>query len=155
MPRFVGLPPFGWPVPRTVFVRVSDQGGGDRRTGTAVHAGSAPAPGTERLSVAVHRPLPTVLVVRPSGVLDEETVPAVDAHIGDPSGDVLHVVIDLRGLEPLTPSGVRALLELDRRATHRGTALHLAGGANHALLQRLFRAQVLRGAPWCDELLGG
>lgn len=108
----------------------------------------------DRLRVAVHRPLPTVVVVRPSGVLDEQSVPAVDVHVGDPTGEVLHVVIDLRGVEPLTPSGVRALLELDRRATHRGTALHLAGGAAHPLLQRLFRAQVLRGAPWCDDLLG-
>ncbi|TCK21743.1 anti-anti-sigma regulatory factor [Pseudonocardia endophytica] len=94
-----------------------------------------------------------MLVVRPSGVLDEDTVLALDVHVGDPTGEVLHVVIDLRGVEPLTPSGVRALLELDRRATHRGTALHLAGGANHPLLQRLFRAQVLRGAPWSDDLL--
>lgn len=115
-----------------------------------------PAPGDapERLAVTVHRPLPTVLVVRPSGVLDEESVPAVDVHVGDPTGEVLHVVIDLRDVEPLTPSGVRALLELDRRATHRGTALHLAGGAAHALLKRLFRAHVLRGAPWSDDLLG-
>jgi ABC-type transporter Mla MlaB component len=113
-----------------------------------------PLPDGERLSVAVHRPLASVLVVRPSGVLDEDTVAAVDVHVGDPTGEVLHVVIDLRDVEPLTPSGVRALLELDRRATHRVTALHLAGGASHALLQRLFRAQVLRGAPWCDDLLG-
>ena len=120
-----------------------------------VRACPAPEDVPERLSVAVRRPLPTVLVVRPSGVLDEETVLAVDVHVGDPTGDVLHVVIDLRDVEPLTPSGVRALLELDRRATHRGTALHLAGGAAHALLQRLFRAQLLRGAPWCDDLLGG
>lgn len=114
-----------------------------------------PDDGVERLSVSVRHPLPTVLVVQPSGVLDEETVPAVDTHVGDPTGDILHVVLDLRDLEPLTPSGVRALLELDRRATHRGTALHLAGAATHALLQRLLRAHVLRGAPWCDELLGG
>lgn len=114
----------------------------------------SPQPDGDRLSVTVHRPLPSVLVVRPSGVLDEETVPALDVHVGDPTGQVLHVVIDLRAVEPLTPGGVRALLELDRRATHRGTALHLAGGAAHALLQRLFRAQVLRGAPWCDDLLG-
>ena len=113
-----------------------------------------PLGGPARLDVAVHRPLPTVLVVRPSGVLDEQTVPAVAVQVGDPTGEVLHVVIDLRDVEPLTPGGVRALLELDRRATHRGTALHLAGGAGHPLLQRLFRAQVLRGAPWCDDLLG-
>lgn len=129
-----------------------EPGGGAPRADTAVRP-PAGRGDTERLSVSVRRPLPTVLVVRPSGVLDEETVPAVAVHVGDPSGEILHVVIDLGAVEPLTPSGVRALLELDGRARSRGTTVHLAGGAAHALLQRLFDAHVLRAAPWCGELL--
>ncbi len=111
--------------------------------------------GERRLSASVRRPLSAVLLLCLSGVVDEDTVAVIDEHLDAPAGEILHVVIDLRAIAPLTPGGVRALLDLDRRATHRGTVLHLAGADRHVLLQRLFDARMLSAARWCNDLLPG
>lgn len=60
------------------------------------------------------------LLVRPRGELDLAGAPEVEALLGPPLRDGRHVVLDLRGLEFLDSSGIRAIVQAHNEAQENG-----------------------------------
>lgn len=87
----------------------------------------APGPTPTRLKVQLHEPSPQTVLARVAGPVDESSVPVFVETIAAPFGAVVHVVVDLSEVTTLAQTGVRALLDLDRAATRRGTRLHITG----------------------------
>lgn len=66
--------------------------------------------------------------VAPAGELDLSTVPQVQAAMWPPDVDLEAVTLDLSGLTFMDTSGLRLVLEEDRRAKAEGRRLHLVPG---------------------------
>ncbi len=80
------------------------------------------------MTVAFDRPLPTVLVAKIVGDLDLATAPELDSQIRselDRTGPQ-RLVVDLSGLQFLSPRGTAVLERLRRAGAASGTSLSLA-----------------------------
>jgi anti-sigma B factor antagonist len=76
------------------------------------------------------------ITVAPSGELDISTVPQVERALRPEDHEVEAVTLDLSGLSFMDTSGLRLVLEEDRRARTGGHTLQLVPGAPH--VQRVF-----------------
>lgn len=82
------------------------------------------------------------VVLRLDGELDLASVPlledaVVNTTLDDGDGAELTIVLDLRGLEFIDSTGLRAILLQDKRSTERGQKLALVRGSEQ--VQRLMR----------------
>ena len=78
------------------------------------------------------------LVLRLDGELDLASVPALERAVQDATLDhATEIVLDLRGLEFIDSTGLRAILLQDKRSTERGQAFALVRGPEQ--VQRLMR----------------
>lgn len=73
-----------------------------------------------------HEPSRTVVALR--GELDVATGPALGAGVREAAGDVTHLVIDLRELEFMDASGLRALVRAQSVAHLSGRAFAIVPG---------------------------
>lgn len=107
-----------------------------------MHANAEAAQG--QMSVRLHAPGPRQVLVRVAGTVDASNVRVLVEQVRATFGAAVDVVLDVSGITALTPAGVEALVELYRAATHRGTRLHIVGGARahtarHAIEHRMPR----------------
>ena len=76
------------------------------------------------------------VVLRLDGELDLASVPALEQAVADaPLDGATEVVLDLRGLEFIDSTGLRAILLQDKRSAERGQAFALVRGSEQ--VQRL------------------
>jgi anti-sigma B factor antagonist len=76
------------------------------------------------------------VVLRLDGDLDLASVPLLESEVELATlDDTASIVLDLRGLEFLDSTGLRAILLLDKRSTERGQAFALVRGSEQ--VQRL------------------
>jgi anti-sigma B factor antagonist len=76
------------------------------------------------------------VVLRLDGDLDMASVPLLESEVELATlDDTATIVLDLRGLEFLDSTGLRAILLLDKRSTERGQAFALVRGSEQ--VQRL------------------
>lgn len=76
------------------------------------------------------------VVLRLDGELDMASVPLLESEVELATlDDTASIVLDLRGLEFLDSTGLRAILLLDKRSTERGQAFALVRGSEQ--VQRL------------------
>jgi anti-sigma B factor antagonist len=76
------------------------------------------------------------VVLRLDGDLDMASVPLLESEVELATlDDTTTIVLDLRGLEFLDSTGLRAILLLDKRSTERGQAFALVRGSEQ--VQRL------------------
>ena len=100
----------------------------------------------DRVEPSAHEPTPftcevvtdgDAVRVGPIGALDMATASTLDARIAQLRGDGFrHIVVDLRRLEFMDSSGLRALLTLHAQASSDGFELGLVRG--NATVQRVF-----------------
>jgi anti-anti-sigma factor len=76
------------------------------------------------------------LVVAPSGELDLATVPRVEDALRSPEGPVSHVTLDLTNVSFMDTSGLRLVLEEEKRAAQSGRTYSLVPGP--PAVQRIF-----------------
>jgi len=90
------------------------------------------------LSIDVSREADRV-VLRLDGELDLASVPLLERALQDATSDdaELTIVLDLRGLEFIDSTGLRAILLQDKRSTERGQTFALVRGPEQ--VQRLMR----------------
>jgi anti-anti-sigma factor len=70
------------------------------------------------------------VVLRLDGELDLASVPLLESELeGATQDDPATIVLDLRGLEFIDSTGLRAILLLDKRSTERGATLALVRGS--------------------------
>lgn len=101
----------------------------------------------DQMSVRLHAPEPRQVLARVAGTVDASNVRVLVEQVRATFGAAVDVVLDVSGITALTPAGVEALVELDRAAIHRGTRLHIVGGARahtarHAVEDRVPRVDV-------------
>jgi anti-sigma B factor antagonist len=76
------------------------------------------------------------VVLRLDGELDLASVPLLESEVENATLDnPAEIVLDLRGLEFIDSTGLRAILSLDKRATERGQTFALVRGSEQ--VQRL------------------
>jgi anti-sigma B factor antagonist len=76
------------------------------------------------------------VVLRLDGELDLAGVPLLESEVENASlDDVVALVLDLRGLEFLDSTGLRAILSLDKRSAERGQTFAIVRGSQQ--VQRL------------------
>jgi anti-sigma B factor antagonist len=94
-----------------------------------------------------------VIVVAPKGELDISTVPQVEQALRQDERTVEAVTLDLSGLSFMDTSGLRLVLEEDRRARTGGHTLRLVPGSPH--VQRVFElAGILDRLPFVSTPAG-
>jgi anti-anti-sigma factor len=76
------------------------------------------------------------LVVAPRGELDLATVPRVEDALRSPEGPVTHITLDLTEVSFMDTSGLRLVLEEEKRATQNGRTYSLVPGP--PAVQRIF-----------------
>ena len=89
------------------------------------------------LSIDVSRE-PDRVVLRLNGELDLASVPLLESEVESATlDDPATIVLDLRGLEFIDSTGLRAILLQDKRSTERGQTFALVRGSEQ--VQRLMR----------------
>lgn len=111
-------------------------------------------PGASEVSVRLHAPRPHEVLARVAGTVDASSVGVLVEQISATFGAAVRVVLDLSGIVALTPAGVEALVELDRAATHRGTQLHIVGGARADTARHAIGHPPRSGADDAAQLVG-
>lgn len=80
------------------------------------------------MSLQVETPMPWVRVLRTTGALDSAAAARlVDCVRSQLNRGAEHIVLDLGGIELLTPAGLAALVAAGQSTSAVGAALHLAG----------------------------
>ncbi len=86
----------------------------------------ATPPKLGNLDLRIYAPIPEVVIVRVSGVVDSRTAPVLAKRVNKQLTRASHVVIDLGQVTVLGPLGLAVLRRLQSQATANGTQIHLA-----------------------------
>ncbi len=110
------------------------------------------------LELRVYAPIPEVVIVRVSGIVNRLTGPVLARRVGHQLTRAPHVVVDLGEVTVADPRGLAILCSLHKRANVNGTQMHIAR-ADHDAVRRAVRVtgldQLFAVAPTAEAVIAG
>lgn len=125
---------------------------GGERSGPWAGGGGEP----ELMDLRIHRPIPDVVIVRVSGLVEGLAARLLAERVGKQLHRAPHVVIDLGDVRVLGRRGLTVLSTLHLQAMAQGTQLHVVGAEHDAVRRPLHAtglAQLLSLEPTADAVI--